>query len=91
MEYLKVNNKVKNGENVNVRMNYAEFLRLCRARYEADKIQGCIPVELSGEHYKLISDMLRLSGNGDVPVSTYVETALIAHAQEMGLEELIKS
>lgn len=86
----KASNNVKNGEYTNERVSYADFLRSCKARYEADTTPETCPIEICEEHYNRISDMLRLTGNGDVPVSAYVESVFIAHVQEFGLENFLK-
>lgn len=89
MKNLKANN-VKIGENTNKRVSYADFLRSCKARYEADKTPRTCPIEICEEQYNRISEMLRLSGNGDVPVSAYVESVFVAHVKEYGLENFLK-
>lgn len=90
MKSSKVNSKVKNGVNTNVSNSYADFLRSCKERHEADKSPERIKVQLCDEQYDLISDVLRKSGNEDVSVSAYVESVLAAHVKEFGLENCLK-
>lgn len=90
MKNFKINNMVKNGESTKVCNSYAEFLRSCKERYEADKSPRCCPVEICDEHYEKISSILRHFGYEDVPVGAYIESVLVDMEQRFGEAYMIE-
>lgn len=88
----KVNNNV-NQTVKNLSFNAAEplakFLKLARMgkeKHETPHLYNMKKFDISQEDYELFSDILRLTGNADIPVSAYVEAVvhdfLMTHDEE---------